>query len=116
MRYEQTPVPEIREISKRATPPIFRQYDQWGRRVDDLQTSEGWRGLKAVMQKEGVPAIFYERRHGEFSRVHGFMKMLLATGDSSVVSQSLFADMLYAHTVMSADILSFEYVRWRGSR
>ena len=62
------------------------QYDQWGRRVDELQTSEGWRGLKAKMQEEGAIGIFFERKYGEFSRVYGFMKEFLATGDSSVVS------------------------------
>ncbi|TRM64050.1 acyl-CoA dehydrogenase/oxidase C-terminal [Schizophyllum amplum] len=32
--------------------------------VDRLQTSEGWRKLKAISQKEGIPGIFYERKHG----------------------------------------------------
>ncbi|PCH40066.1 hypothetical protein WOLCODRAFT_88441 [Wolfiporia cocos MD-104 SS10] len=61
------------------------QYDQWGRRVDDLQTSEGWRGLKALFQQEGIIGIFYERTFKEHSRAYGFAKILLANGDSQVI-------------------------------
>lgn len=62
------------------------QYDNWGQRVDELHTSEGWRGLKAKMQAEGIVGIFYERKYVELSRVYGFAKSVIATGDSSVVS------------------------------
>jgi len=84
-RFGDVVLTTLRSLSARTTEPKLVQYDQWGRRIDDLQTSEGWRGLKATMQQEGVPAIFYERTYAELSRVHGFMKMLLATGDSSVI-------------------------------
>jgi hypothetical protein len=33
--------------------PTLVQYDHWGRRVDMLKTSEGWRGLKGVAAAEG---------------------------------------------------------------
>ncbi|KAF8895500.1 acyl-CoA dehydrogenase/oxidase [Infundibulicybe gibba] len=71
--------------SHRVGPPQLLQYDQWGRRVDILQTSEGWKDLKAVAQREGFPAIFYERTYGEHSRVYGFAKMLLMLPDSHEV-------------------------------
>ncbi|GJE98277.1 acyl-CoA dehydrogenase-like protein [Phanerochaete sordida] len=76
---------ELRALSARAGEPRLTQYDHWGARVDDLRTSEGWRGLKAAMQREGVPAIFYERAYGEHSRVYGFVKHMLASGSSSVI-------------------------------
>lgn len=66
-------------------PPQLIQYDQWGRRVNELHTSEAWRDLKAVAQKEGTPAIFYERKYSEFSRIYGFAKTFLFTGDSHLV-------------------------------
>ncbi|KAH8104723.1 acyl-CoA dehydrogenase/oxidase [Cristinia sonorae] len=84
-RFGDVVLTTLRSLSAKATEPKLVQYDQWGKRIDDLQTSEGWRGLKAVIQQEGVPGIFYERKHGEFSRVHGFMKVLLATADSQVI-------------------------------
>ncbi|KAG5648418.1 hypothetical protein DXG03_004992 [Asterophora parasitica] len=69
----------------RISAPTLTQYDQWGRRVDVLETSEGWRDLKAVSQREGIPGIFYERTYGEHSRAYGFAKVLLMVGDAHVV-------------------------------
>lgn len=66
-------------------PPQLIQYDQWGRRVDELHTSEAWRDLKAAVQKEGIPAVFYERKYSEFSRTYGFAKALLIMGDDHEV-------------------------------
>ncbi|EAU86035.1 acyl-CoA dehydrogenase domain-containing protein [Coprinopsis cinerea okayama7 len=65
--------------------PTLTQYDQWGRRIDNLETSEGWRKLKAIAQQEGLPGIFYERTYGEHSRIYGFAKMLLMVGDTQEV-------------------------------
>ncbi|KAF8827609.1 hypothetical protein HHX47_DHR4000165 [Lentinula edodes] len=62
--------------------PKLVQYDNWGRRVDELHTSEGWRSLKATAQREGVPGIFYERKYREHSRTFGFAKALMMVGDS----------------------------------
>ena len=70
----------------RAGAPTITQYDQWGHRVDLLTTSEAWRDLKAFAQKEGIPAIFYERKYGPHSRVYGYAKALMMVGDAHVVS------------------------------
>ncbi|KAF9444339.1 hypothetical protein P691DRAFT_807532 [Macrolepiota fuliginosa MF-IS2] len=80
-------ITSIRDLGSgtRIHPPQLIQYDQWGHRVDDLQTSEGWRDLKAVAQREGIPAIFYERKYQEFSRVYGFAKVVLMVGESHEV-------------------------------
>ncbi|TFK52431.1 hypothetical protein OE88DRAFT_1698245 [Heliocybe sulcata] len=75
----------VRDVSKCATPPHVTQYDHWSRRVDELHTSEGWRELMGLAQREGIIGIFYERQYGELSRVYGFVKMLMATGDTQVV-------------------------------
>jgi len=75
----------IRALSSKVHPPKLVQYDQWGRRIDDLQTSEGWRELKALVQKEGLPGIFYERKYGDLSRVVGFAKIALMVGDTNEV-------------------------------
>lgn len=76
----------LHDLTSKTSEPRVVQYDQWGRRIDDLQTSEGWRGLKAQMQEEGVIGIPFERKYGEFSRVYGFMKQFIAIGDSDVIS------------------------------
>lgn len=79
-------------MGTKVTPPNLIQYDQWGRRIDDLQTSEGWRGLKAIAQKEGIPGIFYERTYGEHSRSYGFAKVVLMTGEAHMVSRIILLE------------------------
>jgi hypothetical protein len=83
--------PAIRDLGSgtKVYPPQLVQFDQWGRRVDQLHTSEGWRSLKAVAQKEGIPGVFYERKHQEYSRIHGFAKVILMAGDSHEVSVAM---------------------------
>ncbi|TFY75981.1 hypothetical protein EWM64_g8031 [Hericium alpestre] len=84
-RFEKEIVRTVRPLSELAYPPSVTQYNQWGQRVDTLHTSEGWRGLKAFVQKEGIIAIPYERKQGEYSRIFAFMKMALMNGDGQVI-------------------------------
>ncbi len=72
-------------MCKLATPPQLIQYDSWGRRVDELRTSEGWRGLKDIFVREGLVAIPYERKYQEHSRPYAFAKLFIAAADSEVV-------------------------------
>lgn len=87
------PVLVLRPLSDsgKAYNPKLIQYDQWGRRIDELHTSEAWRELKARCQKEGIPAIFYERKYGEQSRIYGFAKAVLMAADNQYVSAFLSA-------------------------
>ncbi|KAF9483462.1 hypothetical protein BDN70DRAFT_904191 [Pholiota conissans] len=80
-------VTTLRELSgsKKVHPPTLLQYDQWGRRIDKLETSEGWRELKATSQREGLPAIFYERKYGAHSRTYGFAKVTIMVGDTNEI-------------------------------
>ncbi|KAF8577050.1 hypothetical protein K439DRAFT_1622395 [Ramaria rubella] len=75
----------IRDISSLIGPPKLTQYDQWGRRIDRLDTSEGWRKLKEIAIREGLVSIPHEREYREFSRVYGFAKSFIFSGDSHVV-------------------------------
>ena len=76
---------EIREISALAVQPTLTQYDHFGRRIDRLTTSEGWRRLLAIFQEEGIVAIPHERPFGSLSRLYAFAKCVLAAGDAQVV-------------------------------
>ncbi|RKP08840.1 hypothetical protein THASP1DRAFT_15080 [Thamnocephalis sphaerospora] len=58
-------------------PPTLRQFDPWCRRVDEINTPEGWRLMKAVAAEEGLVAIAYERKQAEFSRFYQFAKLFL---------------------------------------
>jgi putative acyl-CoA dehydrogenase len=53
-----------------AQPPEHVPYDAWGRRVDEIRVSAGWRGLERAAAEEGVVATAYERHHGAWSRVY----------------------------------------------
>jgi hypothetical protein len=66
-------------------PATLTQYNQWGQRVDDLRTSEGWRKLEESATREGYISIPYERKYGEHSRTYSFAKALLMSGDYHVV-------------------------------
>jgi hypothetical protein len=76
---------EVHAVGSKVAPPRLVQYDQWGKRVDQLQTSEGWTTLKAIAQAEGFPGIFYERKYREDSRIYGFAKAFLMVADSHEV-------------------------------
>ncbi|CAE7195649.1 unnamed protein product, partial [Rhizoctonia solani] len=76
----------IRDLGKYVEPPTLIQYDHFGRRIDQLKTSEGWRQLKQVAAKEGMVSIAYDRTaYGPLARVLMFIKTCLWTGDSHVV-------------------------------
>jgi hypothetical protein len=76
---------DIRALSPLVHRPKLTQYDQWGRRIDRLDTSEGWRKLKDVAIREGLVSIAHERRYGEHSRIYGFAKIMIWSGDSHMV-------------------------------
>ncbi|KAI9010638.1 hypothetical protein DFJ74DRAFT_685122 [Hyaloraphidium curvatum] len=58
--------------------PRLEQHDAWGRRVDRLVTSEGWRFMRPIAASEGLIAIAYERNQWrEHSRTYQFAKQYL---------------------------------------
>jgi putative acyl-CoA dehydrogenase len=91
--------PELRHLGRRAvtdllaldaaaeaTPPRLVQYDPWGRRVDDIVTSEAWSALDRVAAEEGLVAIGYEREHGALSRIDQFARLYLYAPSSATYS------------------------------
>ncbi|GAA5896133.1 uncharacterized protein JCM6883_001725 [Sporobolomyces salmoneus] len=89
--FEQRLAGPIRKLSRRidldphSIEPTLIQYDQWGRRTDELVTSESWRELKKVAIEEGLVEIAMKRKEGEFSRVRGFAKGYLFAPDGLYV-------------------------------
>ncbi|KAI0827047.1 acyl-CoA dehydrogenase NM domain-like protein [Trametes gibbosa] len=78
-------VEEIRPISPLVQAPTLTQYNEWGQRVDDLRTSEGWRKLEEFAVREGYNAVAYERKYGEHSRAYMFARTMVMTGDCHVI-------------------------------
>lgn len=50
--------------------PRHIPYNQFGKRIDALETSAAWKSLEAYSAQNGFVACGYEREHGEFSRVY----------------------------------------------
>lgn len=67
-------------------PPRHVPYDAWGRRIDDIETSDAWRALDRVAAEEGLVAVGYERTHGELSRIDQFARLYLYAPSSSTYS------------------------------
>lgn len=67
-----------------ATPPKLVHFDPWGRRVDNIVTSQSWHRMKDLSAKEGLVAIGYERAHGEWSRVYQMSKLYLYSPSSGL--------------------------------
>jgi alkylation response protein AidB-like acyl-CoA dehydrogenase len=91
--------PELRHLGRRAVtellgldvaaetaPPRLIQYDPWGRRVDDIVTSDAWRALDRIAAEEGLVAIGYERKNGALSRIDQFARLYLYAPSSATYS------------------------------
>ncbi|KAG9325521.1 hypothetical protein KVV02_007346 [Mortierella alpina] len=59
--------------------PRLRQYDSWCRRA--LVTG-AWSKQKEIAAREGVVAIAYERKYGQYSRIYQMAKLILWTSGS----------------------------------
>lgn len=67
-------------------PPIHRPYDPWGRRIDEIDTSAGWKSLERLAAQEGIVATAYDRSHGAFSRVYQMALLYLYSPSSAIFS------------------------------
>ncbi|GME65251.1 hypothetical protein ASPZODRAFT_14469 [Neofusicoccum parvum] len=67
-------------------PPYVKTWDSFGRRVDQIVTSAGWRALTALGQAEGIVAIPFERAHGAYSRVHQFLLYHMWSGSAALAT------------------------------
>ncbi len=67
-------------------PPRLLSYNAWGERVDEITVAPEWDKLGAVAAEEGLIAIGYERKYGEFSRLYQFTKLYLYTPSSAIYS------------------------------
>jgi len=69
-----------------ASPPRHVPFDAWGRRVDQIDTSDAWRQLDRISATEGIVAIGYERAHGAHSRIDQFARLYLFAPSSALYS------------------------------
>lgn len=67
-------------------PPQHIPFDPWGRRIDEIKTSNGWKQLEKVAAEEGIVATAYERKFGAFSRVYQMALLYLYSPSSAICS------------------------------
>lgn len=85
-------------------PPRHIPYSPWGKRIDEIETSAGWKNLEMVAAEEGLIATGYERKYGEYSRLYqmallylyhpssAFYSCPLAMTDGAVRAIELYGD------------------------
>lgn len=81
-------VGEWLEWSKQAEAhkPTLEQFDEWGRRIDKIVLSEGWKSLEKAAATEGIVATAFERKFGPFSRVYQMALLYLYHPSSAFFS------------------------------
>ena len=108
---------DIRPLAPLVHSATLTQYNEFGQRVDRLNTSEGWRQLERFAIQEGYSAIPYERKYGEHSRTYQFARNMVMTGDCNAVRTDLHArcsTSQHAEGTTFADYVSYGDDRWRG--
>lgn len=73
-------------LQAEAQEPQHVPFDPWGRRIDQIQLSEGWKNLEKAAAQEGLVAAGYERKYGELSRVYQAALLYLFHPSSAFVS------------------------------
>lgn len=76
------------EFSKDAQKNIPRHvpFDAWGRRIDHIEMSNGWRELEKEAAREGIVATAYDRKWRAQSRIHQMALLYLFHPSSAFVS------------------------------
>ena len=83
--------------------PKLRPTSAWGRQGHELVTSSAWQAQKAIAAEEGLIAIPYENKHGQFSRIYQVAKLMLYSPASGLYSCPLAMTDGAATTLMSCD-------------
>jgi putative acyl-CoA dehydrogenase len=66
--------------------PRHIPYDPWGRRIDEIETSNGWKMLERVAAEEGIVATAFNRKWGAYSRVYQMALLYLYSPSSAIFS------------------------------
>ncbi len=57
--------------------PRLTQWDAWGTRVDDIETTPGWQRGAAIAARYGLLATGHDTRYGEHARIDQFARVYL---------------------------------------
>ncbi len=74
------------QLADRLNEPRLKQWDAWGKRVDELEVTPVWQEAERLTVKHGLVATGYEPAHGRFARIAQFSKVYLLHPSSDVYS------------------------------
>jgi putative acyl-CoA dehydrogenase len=67
-------------------PPQLNQFDCWGKRIDEIKTSQGWKDLHRASAQEEIVRIGYDKNYAQYSRMFQFSKLYLFHPSSAFYS------------------------------
>lgn len=73
-------------VDAEAHPPKHVPFSPWGKRIDTIETSEGWKNLEKAAATEGIVATAFERKQKEFSRFYQMALLYLYSPSSAFYS------------------------------
>ncbi|PKU31026.1 acyl- dehydrogenase family member 11 isoform x1 [Limosa lapponica baueri] len=86
-------------------PPVFRQYNAWGQRVDQIVTCSAWRRMKEIAAEEGLIAEAYERRYSNWSGLSlFFLKVRDEEGKLNSIQVQRLKDKLGTRQMATAEL------------
>jgi acyl-CoA dehydrogenase len=94
------------QLADRLNEPRLVQWDAWGNRIDHIELTPLWRVAERIAAEHGVVATAYERRHGQFSRVHQCALAYLFTPSTDIYSCPLAMTDGAARTLLSSGNLA----------
>ncbi|XP_053225504.1 acyl-CoA dehydrogenase family member 11-like isoform X2 [Podarcis raffonei] len=94
-------------------PPQLKQFDAWGRHVDEIITCPAWKRMKEISAEEGLIAEAYERRYSNWSRIHQIAKLYLFAPSSGLFSCPLAMTDGAAKVIEGSQGLSLFYLKMR---
>jgi alkylation response protein AidB-like acyl-CoA dehydrogenase len=74
------------QLADRLNEPVLTQWDAWGNRIDHIELTPLWRVAERLAAEHGVVATAYERKHGQFSRIHQCALAYLFTPSTDIYS------------------------------
>src|SRR4051812_46400788 len=90
------------QLADRLNEPVLTQWDAWGNRIDRIELTPLWRVAERVAAEHGVVATAYERKHGQFSRIHQCALAYLFTPSTDIYSCPLAMTDGAARTLLSS--------------
>ena len=66
--------------------PQLLQFDEWGKRIDEIIINEGWQHLEAAAATNGIVATAFERKYQQHSRVYQMALLYLYHPSSAFFS------------------------------